>query len=198
MAGNLETSHIDPVDERSVWSASELAADRSWEYHLTTGDRAELDAAVAAVTGADGIARPGFTRADFALPRLAATLEDIYHQLKDGRGFAVLRGLDIGRRRQDQLAALLWGLGCYLGQGIVQNKHGDLIGEVKDHGEVAPGADPYLVGVRGYRTTVALPPHTDSCDVVGLLCMRAARPAAPVRWSARPPSTTRSSPLGRI
>ena len=39
--------------------------------------------------------------------------------------------------------------------------------------EVAPGADPYLVGVRGYRTTVALPPHTDSCDVVGLNRMRA-------------------------
>ena len=72
----IETPH--PVDERSVWSAADLAADRSWEYRLTTGDRAELDAAVAAVTGADGIARPGFTRDDFALPRLAATLEDIY------------------------------------------------------------------------------------------------------------------------
>ena len=163
------------VDEPSVWSTADLAADRSWEYHLSAGHRAELDAAVTAVTGADGTVRPGFTRDDFVLPTLAATLDDIYRQLKDGRGFAVLRGLDISDRGQDRMAALLWGLGCYLGQGIVQNKHGDLIGEVKDHGEVAPGADPYLVGVRGYRTTVALPPHTDSCDVVGLLCMRAAK-----------------------
>ncbi|MEC8062927.1 MAG: TauD/TfdA family dioxygenase, partial [Pseudomonadota bacterium] len=112
MAENIEiTGAPRAVDEPSVWSTADLAADRSWEYHLSAGHRAELDAAVTAVTGADGTVRPGFTRDDFVLPTLAATLDDIYRQLKDGRGFAVLRGLDISDRGQDRMAALLWGLG---------------------------------------------------------------------------------------
>jgi hypothetical protein len=162
------------VVDGSVWTTDQLAQDRRWDVHLTAADRAELASAVAHVMRHHG-GEPGFTKAEFSLPRMGARLSAIYQQLKHGFGFSVIRGLDMDAYDRPALGVLLWGLGCYLGQGIFQNKQGDLIGEVKDYGEVAVGDDPYLAGVRGYRTTVALPPHTDSCDLVGLMCLRAAQ-----------------------
>ena len=162
------------VEDGSVWTTAELRRDRSWEIHLSAVQRDELAAAVGNVMQNHG-GKPGFAKQDFPLPTLADRLAAIYQQLKHGFGFSVIRSLDMAAYSRDELGVLLWGLGCYLGQGIFQNKQGDLIGEVKDYSEVAVGDDPYLVGVRGYRTTVALPPHTDSCDLVGLMCMRAAK-----------------------
>ena len=87
-----------PLTSRTVWSTADLAADRSWEYHLSAGHRAELDTAVTAVTGADGTVRPvSFTATISSFPPWPPRLTDIYRQLKDGRGFAVLR--DSGHQR---------------------------------------------------------------------------------------------------
>lgn len=51
-----------------------------------------------------------------------------------------------------------------------QNALGHLLGHVRDLGGDA--SDPQT---RVYKTKAAQPFHTDSCDVVGLLCLRTAR-----------------------
>jgi hypothetical protein len=71
---------------------------------------------------------------------------------------------------------LYWGLGTHLGQIISQNSQGDLLGVVTDmeSGKYAEGGY-YEVGVRGHRTNAYLEPHSDSSDVVGLMCVRPAK-----------------------
>jgi hypothetical protein len=63
-----------------------------------------------------------------------------------------------------------------LGQVISQNSQGDLLGRVTDmeSGRYANGGY-YEEGVRGHRTNAFLAPHSDSADVVGLLCVRPAK-----------------------
>ena len=59
----------------------------------------------------------------------------------------------------------------HLGRGLSQSVLGDRLGHVKDFSREDPGA-------RAYRNKQELSPHTDSCDLVGLLCLRNARRAA--------------------
>jgi hypothetical protein len=63
-----------------------------------------------------------------------------------------------------------WALGLHLGRPGAQNAEGDLLGHVRDTGEDAN--DPF---VRRYRTAGDIAYHCDLADVVGLLCLRAAR-----------------------
>jgi Taurine catabolism dioxygenase TauD, TfdA family len=69
---------------------------------------------------------------------------------------------------KDDLGLIFWGLGTQLGRGLSQSVMGDRLGHVKDFSREDPGA-------RAYRNKQELSPHTDSADVVGLLCLRNAQ-----------------------
>ncbi len=162
----------DPITDATAWRASDFKSESDWIVELSPAHLAELHDALASLQKNNSL---GFGREAFQLPLLGPVLEDISDEIQNGRGFAVIRGLDISQYQTRELACLLWGIGTHLGEGIVQNADGDLIGQVTDHGETYTGTDPYKSGIRGYRTRIALPPHTDSCDVVGLMCVRKAK-----------------------
>jgi hypothetical protein len=61
-------------------------------------------------------------------------------------------------------------IGVHLGKLRMQNAAGHLLGHVKDLGRSS--SDP---NTRIYQTRERQTHHTDSCDVVGLLCLRAAK-----------------------
>ena len=159
----------------SVWTRGEMERDRSWIVEFDARDLAELADAT------DRLAERGlgplqFGREDFPLPNLSLKLAALLEDIEYGRGFALLRGLDVERYDIDRLSLLYWGLGAHLGQVISQNSQGDLLGRVTDmeSGKFSAGGY-YEAGVRGHRTNAFLPPHSDSSDVVGLLCVRPAR-----------------------
>jgi hypothetical protein len=95
-----------------------------------------------------------------------ALLEALLH----GRGFALLRGLPVARYTPQQRAAIFLGIGAHLGRARSQNAAGHVLGHVCDLG--LSSSDP---NVRIYQTHERQTFHTDSCDVVGLLCLREAR-----------------------
>ncbi|HVS35415.1 MAG TPA: TauD/TfdA family dioxygenase, partial [Gemmataceae bacterium] len=66
-----------------------------------------------------------------------------------------------------QRAAAFFGLGTYWGAARPQNADGHMLGHVKDLG------DPHAP--RLYRTNQRQGYHTDSCDVVALLCLNTAK-----------------------
>jgi hypothetical protein len=101
---------------------------------------------------------------------LGPVLSDLREELLRGRGFALVRGLDIERYTEHEASALFFGLGTHLGHARSQNAAGDVLGHVRDEG--ASGAD---TSVRIYQTNERQTFHTDSCDVVGLLCLRQAK-----------------------
>jgi hypothetical protein len=119
---------------------------------------------------ARGIGLDALTRDDFPLPTLAAAIPAWRAELSGGRGFLLVRGLPVARWGDERSALVYWGLGQHLGAPGAQNPEGELLGHVVDTGEDA--ANPF---VRRYRTAGDIAFHCDLADVVGLLCLRAAR-----------------------
>lgn len=158
-----------PVQNAAAWFGPDMAARSDWIEILDEEDVAEIGAAVAPLdaAGAD-IARIG--RADFALPRLAPRMQRILGDVQDGRGFVLLRGLPVQRWSLRQSAIAFFGLGAHLGSARSQNAKGHVLGHVQDLG--LSSSDP---NVRIYQTPERQTFHTDSCDIVGLLCLQTAQ-----------------------
>jgi hypothetical protein len=110
------------------------------------------------------------TREDFPLPALSSRLDRILDDMLGGRGFVLLRGLPVERWGRRLSAVAFLGLGLHWGNLRSQNRHGHLLGHVKDLGLTS--RDP---NVRIYQTNERQNYHTDSSDVVGLLCLRPAK-----------------------
>ena len=164
-----------PVEETSVWTADGYRRSEDWITPFTDTHLKEIDAALAHLRALGNGRGADFGQADFPLDTLAGALRDQLEILERGRGFIMLRGLPVDRYDLEDLTNIYWGLGTYLGDGIYQNAQGDLVGHVTDHGHKFEGDDPYKYNIRAYTTTVSIPPHTDSCDLVGLLCVRPAQ-----------------------
>ncbi len=132
-------------------------------------DIEEIDTATAPLIEREAdIAR--IAKADFPLPRVAPKLAKALHELLHGRGFVVLRGLPIERYDMRQAATAFFGIGAYLGNARSQNAKGHVLGHVQDL-----GLDSKNPNVRIYQTHVRQTYHTDSCDIVGLLCLKTAK-----------------------
>jgi hypothetical protein len=138
-----------------------------WTYRFTESDLAELQAATDANEGRDVAS---ITRDDFPLPTFGPVLEKMRDEILNGRGFVLLRGLPVEGRPIAESATSYWGIGTYLGSARSQNAKGHVLGHVRDLGLAT--ADP---NVRTYQTTERQHFHTDSCDIVGLLCLKPAK-----------------------
>lgn len=171
----MPTPTLSPATGASVWTRPEMEADQSWLFRFSDTDLRELEQATADLA-ARGLGPLEFGKADFPLPTLGPKLKGLLEDIEYGRGFTLLRGLDVEAYDLDKLSLLYWGLGSHLGQVISQNSQGDLLGRVTDleSGKFAKGGY-YEEGVRGHRTNAFLAPHSDSADVVGLLCVRPAK-----------------------
>ncbi len=161
--------HDQIVEHPCAWYGRDLARDTCWLVQLTDADLGEIDAAIQAVT-AHGLSLEQVGRSSFPLPQLGPKLAGYLTEIRDGRGFVVLRGLPVQRYSDAQVGMIFWALGAYLGTPVGQNPRGDLLGHVYDHGRNYGDID-----VRGYETRAHLPFHTDGCDIVGLLCLRRAK-----------------------
>ncbi|MCH7942399.1 MAG: TauD/TfdA family dioxygenase [Proteobacteria bacterium] len=170
-----------PITGPSAWRGQDLAGAEDWITPLPAGAADEIHTALQGVAG-----RPwrDITRDDFRLPDFTKTLAELAHELEHGRGFVRLRGLPVERYDEDDLRKLLWGIGAHLGTPRYQNGRGELIGEVRDelraYGAVREahqsGVDGRPVSSRyKTRTNGPLRFHTDRCDVIALLCVRAPR-----------------------
>jgi hypothetical protein len=140
----------------SVLSASEIAeleaAAERWEKSHASGS---IESIVAD---------------NFTLPTLALKLLTLREELIHGRGFALLRALPVKNYTEREASIIFCGLGSHLGKAMPQNAKGDLLGHVRDLGMTSKDAN-----VRVYQTNERQTFHTDSSDVVGLLCLQTAK-----------------------
>lgn len=159
-----------PFTGPSAWQGHAMAArPNDWLIHLSPPQIAELEAAAATflALGRD----IGEIAADaFPLPRFSAHLTALSDKLLRGIGFEVLRGLPVDRYDQQTAAAIFCGIGAHLGRARSQNAAGHILGHVRNI-----GADPTDPTTRIYQTSARQTFHTDSADVVGLLCLRDAQ-----------------------
>lgn len=168
----MAQSPLEPITGPRAWRGPDMAArPDEWTHVLSAGQIDELDAAVEAVLARD-FDILAIKPEDFPLPGLAAVLRKVRAALRDGPGFALLRGLPVERYDRRQAAIAFFGIGAHLGQAVSQNAKGHALGHVRDL-----GFDKELTLARGYQTSAALHFHTDPTDVVGLLSLRTAAPA---------------------
>ena len=153
----------------AAWTGAQMRVTDEWIHRLTEPEIAELEAALARVK-AQGIDLYSVTREHFVLPTLSPIIDRWVHDLEDGRGFLLVKGLPIDRYSEQDASTIYWGIGQHMGVPVSQNAAGDLLGHVRDTGRSI--ADP---SVRGYQTSERLEFHTDGSDIVGLLCLRVAK-----------------------
>lgn len=154
------------VVDPAAWTASDLEADQSWIHPLSKTEITELDSVISDLE-ASGREIIDITRDDFSLPTLGPRLEGIAHDVLEGRGLAVVRGVPVERYTRRQSAIAFWCIGSHFGDPVSQNAKGHLLGHVTDLGGTSFKNPKH----RGYQTHDTLPFHCDSCDVVTLLCL---------------------------
>jgi hypothetical protein len=155
------------LEPHAEWRRSDVADDAVWTERLTDDELSELDHALRhAKSKSTDVLRLG--RDDFPLPTLGPRLKRIEHELINGRGFTLIRGLPRDRYDKDDASLLYWGIGMHLGKPWPQNKKGHLLGDVTDQGRLATESTS-----RGNEIgAVPFPYHSDGSDLVGLLCLQ--------------------------
>ena len=157
------------VEDRSAWYGSGIADDTDWIEQISTEEVGEVEAAIQEFERS-GVEIENVTAEDFPLPTLNLRLQQILDEVLNGRGFVLIKRLPIERwtRRQAAIAFLI--IGAQLGNLRMQNADGHLLGHVRDLGRSSD--DP---NTRIYQTRERQTFHTDSCDVVGLMCLQTAK-----------------------
>ncbi|MBO0720675.1 MAG: TauD/TfdA family dioxygenase [Blastocatellia bacterium] len=167
----LDIHHDLPSEIRrpSAWYGPEMAAGSAWIEHLSPEEIAEIEHATQ--TFADsGREISTMRNPDFPLPGVGPRLQRILHDVLHGRGFVLVRGLPVIRWTRLEAAIAFFGIGTHLGNARPQNSRGHVLGHVKDLGRSS--SDPHT---RIYQTRERQTYHTDSCDVVALLCLQPAK-----------------------
>ncbi len=159
----------EPMQGAANWRGADLPPLDSMVCHLDPTEQAEI---MAAIASAQSLGQPtrDLLASDFPLPRLAPRLAEWRTELASGCGFVVVRGVPTEDMSQAQRELFFWCFGLHLGRPGEQNPQGDLLGHVIDTG--AAQADET---VRLYMTSSNIAYHCDAADVVGLLCINAAK-----------------------
>lgn len=152
----------------SAWYGPDLINKPEWIHHLSDEEVAEVARAVRGLSSSTNLAQ--LKQDEFHLPLLAPRLTEILNEVQEGRGFALIRGLPIADWSREEAAIAFLGIGTHLGALRSQNAAGHILGHVTDLG--LSSSDP---NVRIYQTHERQTYHTDSGDVVGLMCLRGAR-----------------------
>lgn len=159
----------EPLRGRAAWRGADLAQRDDWRVRLAADQIAELDRARAAAR-ARGLTTETLTREEFPLPTLTEACRAWRTEVRDGRGFVLLRGLPAEEWGEADASLVYWGLGLHLGRPGAQNPQGELLGHVTNYGEEADNPN-----VRRYRTAGDIAYHCDLADAVGLLCLQTPR-----------------------
>jgi len=153
----------------AAWFGRDLASRSDWIEQLSDSEIAEIEHATNRLLSA-AVDIASIRQIDFPLPTVGPRLRRILNEVLNGRGFVLLRRLPVERWTIRQSATAFFGIGTHLGIARPQNAQGHVLGHVKDLGKSSSDPD-----VRIYQTQERQGYHTDSSDIVGLLCLRTAK-----------------------
>lgn len=166
------TSTIDlsPISGPSAWRGDELADSTEWIYILSDAERTELESLGRQLVADDPDLRE-VTAADYPFRTCTALNDECAHQMDSGRGFVLVRGLRTEEYGDVLAGAIFFVMGLHLGQPIGQNQMGDVL----DHVVATSNKTMADAGALPSRIRDRLPFHSDSSDVVALMCLRGAK-----------------------
>lgn len=163
----MRTTKLESPD---VWRSEQLGDQANWIQHLSATELCEISDALR-LCESRNVPLFEITKDDFPLTALAKRLTRLQHELEGGKGFAVLRGLDLSAMDAEACKRIIWGMSLYLGTPEPQDRAGSLIHSVTNTGKTITNSDT----TRGYETDDELKFHNDGGDVFMLLCHRIAK-----------------------
>jgi Taurine catabolism dioxygenase TauD, TfdA family len=156
-----------PITHPNAWKVADFTTPADYTIELDATHLRDIEGAIRQIRVA-GLGLDDLRREHLEVPSLRPVIDEIRGQIEDGRGFVVVRRLPVEDYSKDEIGMIFWGIGTHLGRGLSQSVLGDRLGHVKDFSREDPLA-------RAYRNKQELSPHTDSCDLVGLACLRDAK-----------------------
>lgn len=157
-----------PIGGPAAWRGPGLDWTAEGLHVFSEEEIREIDLALRHLKTLGEVDLPDITRESFPLASTARTLEMIRSKLERGRGFALLRGLPRERYSADDMARIFFGIGAYVGRPTAQSYLGEMLGHVMDVSDIEDVP-------RAYHAGGHMGMHTDSCDIIGLMCLRAAK-----------------------
>ena len=159
-----------PLSTEAAWKGPTIKeSPEKWTYTFTHDDIVEINQAISTFLSSASRLED-ISKHNFHLPLLGGKLARIKSNLTNGMGFTLIKGLDISLYSREEIATLFMGIGSYLGIPRSQNAAGHLLGHVRDIGE-----DENNPNSRIYQTNSRQTFHTDSADIVGLICLKTAK-----------------------
>ncbi|HEX4368023.1 MAG TPA: TauD/TfdA family dioxygenase [Rhodopila sp.] len=157
------------ANARAAWTVDDLQADPSWVCELD--DRARHDLTGAVRNAADPAKTLlDYRRDDFDLGSAWPVITAALREVRDGTGFAILRGMPRDGLAAEEFELLTWAIGLHTGVARPQGKASQFLSAVRDAGVT------YRTGKgRGYSSNADLDFHTDSADIVLLTCYNVAK-----------------------
>lgn len=151
------------------WRVADLEQDLSWMFSIDEDARAQLTRIIKATYDVD---RPLFdyTRDDFDLGPAWTTIGNAIKEARQGRGFALVRGLPREEVSEKEFELLNWCIGLHAGVARPQGRATQYISPVRDintNYRTASG--------RGFSSNAKLDFHVDSADLVTLACYNKAK-----------------------
>ncbi|PKS07710.1 hypothetical protein jhhlp_006318 [Lomentospora prolificans] len=162
-AGGLETrvplGFPTFIEGPMTWTGADFANDESYVVHLTDQWKAEIRNALKYFLSL-GLPNTEVSPSNFPLPTLGPCLTQIRDDIYYGRGFSILRGLDVDEYSNDDGITVSLGVTSYVAPTRgKQNQRGDMIMHVMNVDEEDVEAN----------KAVEKPFHTDTvCDVLCL------------------------------
>jgi len=137
-----------------AWSAYDVQAPNTWQFDLSPQ----------ALAACHRLAADPHASFDITL---AEVMDRAVKAVKCDFGMALVRGLPTSFT-QNKIKALLTALGRHVGTVMPQNTKRETLCEVRNVG-------PNTATRRGYLSQVALPFHSDTADILSLMCIRNAK-----------------------
>jgi hypothetical protein len=158
------------ITSAAAWRGDVLSQTDSWIYVLNDRQIAELETLGAYFVEVDPDLR-FVQKEDYPLVACAEAVKEWGRDVDSGRGFVLVRGLRTHLYSDALSAAIYYILGLYMGDPIRQNEKGDLIDSIYATSDKMMD-DPTA---KSSKVRDSLAYHSDSSDVVSLMCLRPAK-----------------------
>lgn len=165
------------IKSAAAWKGPEIDWQKEGLHILSQDEVHEIDQALDYLKSLGKVDFPDIKPSNFPLNKVAKLMRSLPKRLQEGCGFVMLRGLPRERYTDDDMALVYFGLCSYVGTTLTQSYLGDLIGHVVNVSDFEPLS-------RGYRKGGGQLMHTDSCDIIGLMCLRTAKSGGKSRISS--------------
>ncbi|KAE8391483.1 hypothetical protein ETB97_006777 [Aspergillus alliaceus] len=160
-----------------VWEGKDVEKRDDWIFKLNDAQREEIDAALNSFKALK-LSLGNINAETFPLPNLGPTLRSLSNEIHNGRGFFVLRGLDIDRYSREDNIIIYAGVSSHIGsiRGRQEDRRFNanggsvVLSHIKD---LTRTADANTIGAPS-NTNDKQVFHTDSGDIISLLCLHPA------------------------